>query len=140
MVSALHHVTVLTADPDKVIRFVMEILDMPLVSELEISEIAASSILHWPNPMRSKAWLFGARSHGMLEVAAVPEASGWKPSQSSTLVAFAIRDLASTRTRALSAGFAVSDLVSVDTGSGTSFHAAVVSVGEVKIELVQFAS
>ena len=133
-----HHAVCVTDDESSVVKFLDEVLGMPVQSEMWLPGSHTASMLQWPDGNEgASALMLGSGPAGLVEVVSIPASLAGVAQPGIGMLSFAVRDLAGTVERCRNLGLAVSEISRVRS-SGVDVSVATVTAGGIKFELVRF--
>ena len=132
-----HHIACVTDDPEAVIAFLTEVLDLELTGELRAPGDATSAILGWPENDGARGWMLGRGHGGLVEVIAIPDELRGKVEPQFALISFATPDLEERVARCRERGIPVTDPIRTK-GEGLDLSGSVATIGGLAFELLRF--
>jgi catechol 2,3-dioxygenase-like lactoylglutathione lyase family enzyme len=150
MPSVVHHVSIVTSEPERVATFLREVLGMPPVFDFEVGRADVGELLNWPRasvptPVSVRAQLFGSGNAGLVEVVEYPgvlehpgsHGAPTLPTTGLAQLAFQVSDVAEVIERARTAGADQIVEPRVITVAGRPVLVAAVVLAGVRVQLTQ---
>lgn len=139
MASGIHHVSCFAGD-DSVPTFLRDVLGLEVFDRFAAPPEVTASMFRWPekNPGAEGA-RFGHGPNGLVEVMTIPEELKDKVTPGLAFVTFTVKDLQASLEHCRRLGFEVGPVGKFDPSEAIGLSAAIVSVGGVPFELVQYS-